>query len=129
MTAHYLVPGAPTPPPPAPQANSYRPPSGSLQQAAQPSPQPSPQASDQETHHRALLAEWRAHHADAWVKADELNPAVRRVIDPKDRTAAIRQKLRQLASTQADGLRLEARAGGNRPDRAACYRVVEIASP
>jgi hypothetical protein len=130
MTAHYLVPGAPTPPPPAPQANSYiqpkaQPQTSGHQPTERPAPlpaQPPPQASDQEPHHSTLFSEWRAHHGDDWVRADALHPTVRRLIDDRDRISAIRQRLRQLAVTCSE---LEAKVVGNAARPVTFYRVIE----
>ena len=96
MTASYIPPGMPPLPPPAPTANAYIKPSGPLQQS-QPPPPPETSPSPQDDPHRALLTTWHAHHADAWTRADELHPAVRRLIDARERLPAIRQKIRQLA--------------------------------
>jgi hypothetical protein len=74
----------------------------------------------------ALFAEWRVWHGSDWVKADDLNFHVRRLIDDKERVPAIRQKLSQLASTRLGGFMLEAKVVGNAANRVALYRVVEI---
>jgi hypothetical protein len=66
MTSQYRAPGAPTPPPPAPQANSYIAPTGTLQQP-QPLSAPTPPVATpapQDDPHRALLTQWHAHHAN-----------------------------------------------------------------
>ena len=134
MTAHYLVPGAPTPPPPAPQANSYiqpnAPPQTSGHQPTEPPAplpaQPPPQARDQDPHRGTLFSEWRAHHGSDWVRADELSAAVRKMIDAKDRAAAVRQRLRLLVNKAIDGVTLEAKVVGNRARPVAFYRVVEV---
>jgi hypothetical protein len=76
----------------------------------------------------ALFAEWRVRHGSDWVKADDLDWHVRRLIDDKERVPAIRQKLSQLASTRLDGSMLEAKVEGNAASRVTLYRVVEIAA-
>jgi hypothetical protein len=129
----YIHPGSPPPPLPTPQPNAYRPPVGSLQDSGrnqhQPAPgsevQPPPPQACAPAAHRVLLAAWRAHHGSDWVRADDLVSEVRRLIDDKDRTAAIRQKLRGLASTPIGGLMLEAKSVGNRAKPVMFYRVVE----
>jgi hypothetical protein len=74
----------------------------------------------------ALFAEWRVWHGSDWTKADDLNPAVRRLIDDKERVPAIRQKLSQLASTRLGGSMLECKVAGNAANRVSLYRVVAI---
>jgi hypothetical protein len=110
----YIAPGQPIPPPPPARANSYLPPTGPLQQSPPPhvrnqEPLPSTAVNDPDNPHRALLAEWRRQHGDTWMKADTLSPAVRRLVDPKDRTPAIRQRLRLLVNKPSDGFTLEAK--------------------
>jgi hypothetical protein len=72
----------------------------------------------------ALFAEWRVWHGTDWVKADDLNYHVRRLIDDKERVPAIRQKLSHLANTRLDGFMLESRVEGNAATRVTLYRVV-----
>jgi hypothetical protein len=126
----YLPPGSPPTPPPAAQPNSYRQPTGTLQQAqppsqTQPAPLPPPTpARDQDPHHASLLAEWHLRHGDTWIRADALSPTIRHVIDPKDRTAAIRQRLRQLANAHRE---LETKTTGNAARPVRLYRLAEIA--
>ena len=122
--SYYVPPGSPPPPPPASRSNSYLLPSGSLQQTPPPSQQPPPpRARDQANpHHATLLTAWRAHHAGAWVRADALHADVRQLIDPKDRTAAIRQLLRQLVAACPE---LQAKSTGNRARPVALYRLIE----
>jgi hypothetical protein len=74
----------------------------------------------------ALFAEWRVWHGSDWMKADNLNPAVRRLIDDRERTAAIRQKLSPLVNTRLGGFMLEGRIEGNAATAVSLYRVVEI---
>jgi hypothetical protein len=76
----------------------------------------------------ALFAEWRAWHASDWMKADDLHPTVRRLIDDKERVPAIRQKLSQLASTRLGGSMLESKVEGNAANRVSLYRVVAISA-
>ena len=128
MTAHYLLPGAPIPPPPAPQANSYRQPSGPPPQSMPSPPPPPPEsplapARDQDPHRGTMLTEWRRHHADTWVRADALHPAIRRMIDERQRLSAIRQKLRQLVAHTPE---LEAKVVGNAARRVVLYRLTEL---
>jgi hypothetical protein len=133
MTAPYLVPGAPTPPPPARQTNSYiqpnaLPQTSGHQPTERPAPlpaQPPPQARHQDDPHHALLSAWRSHHGSDWVRADALHRDIRQLIDPKDRTASIRQRLRQLANAQADGFKLETKVVGNAARPVVLYRVIE----
>ena len=131
MTAAYITPGMPPPPPPATQPNTYRPPAGSPQDSswnqlppippqrtdAQPQPVP-PAARDQ----NPLLAEWRHRHGSDWVRADELHPAIRCMIDPRERLPAVRQKLRQLVATCRE---LEVKVVGNAARPVALYRIVK----
>ena len=60
------------------------------------------------------------------MKADELQLAVRRLIDDRERVPAIRQKLSQLVNTRLGGFMLEAKIEGNAANRVSLYRVVEI---
>jgi hypothetical protein len=76
----------------------------------------------------ALFAEWRFRHGGDWQKADELHPAVRRMVDEKERVPAIRQKLSQMANTRLGGFRLECTVEGNAANRVSLYRVIEIES-
>jgi hypothetical protein len=114
----YILPGSQPLPPQATQCNTYIHPGRS--QPALPEPL---LARDQDRPHN-LFAEWRAWHGDDCTRADDLNPAVRHMIDAKERTAAIRQALPKLANTQIGGFKLEARTVGN-PIRYTLYRVVE----
>jgi hypothetical protein len=137
--SHYLPPGQPIAPPPDTQPNSYIQPPSPQQphmphhpnnaQAATVSPLPPPQTppTPQATHaqdnpHRAVLTEWRAHHGSDWVRADALHPAVRRMIDTRERIAAIRQRLRQVVATCPD---LEARTTGNAARPVTFYRLIQ----
>ncbi len=61
---------------------------------------------------------WRAHHGSDWVRADELAPTVRRIIDARERLPAIRQRLRLLVN-KPSGVTLEAKTVGNPPTRIA----------
>jgi hypothetical protein len=76
----------------------------------------------------ALFAEWRVWHGSDWVKADDLNFRVRRLIDDKERVPAIRQKLSQMANTRLGGSVLESKIEGNAANRVALYRVAAIAA-
>jgi hypothetical protein len=76
----------------------------------------------------ALFTTWRVWHRDDWVKADDLNWNVRRLIDDRERVPAIRQKLAQLVNTRLGGFRLEGQIEGNAANRAWVYRVVEADS-
>ena len=71
----------------------------------------------------AILAEWLSRHGDAWVRSDGLHPAVRQLLDPQERSAAIRQRCRKLSDMQVGGLRMESQVVGN-PIRHWLYRVV-----
>jgi hypothetical protein len=123
----YRPPGAPTPPPPLPpQPNSYLAPTPATQQP--PTPQPPPQAAEtQHPHvrgkdhpHPALLAAWRRHHADTWVRADDLHQEVRQLIDPRGTHHVVRQKLRMLLRSCHQ---LEAERRGNAARPVTYYRV------
>jgi hypothetical protein len=139
----YIEPGAPTPPPLAPQPNAYVAPRPTLQEApirlpqptprAAPEPQPPPeppQARDQDDSHQttALFTEWHAHHGSDWVKACELHPAVRRLIDARGRISAARQKLPLLVATCRE---METKVMGNAAKRVMVYRLIqsETANP
>jgi hypothetical protein len=74
----------------------------------------------------ALFVKWREYHLDAWVKADDLDWHVRRLVDDKERVPAIRQKLALLADTRLDGFKLESKVEGNAANRVSLYRVVEV---
>jgi hypothetical protein len=73
----------------------------------------------------ALFAEWTVWHKTDQVKADDLNPAVRRLLDDRERPAAIRMKLSQLTNTRLGGFQLTGELKGNAAERAWHYRVVE----
>jgi hypothetical protein len=128
--SHYLPPGLPPPPLPAPQPNTYLQPSGPPPQAmpspTPPPPEPTPPQGD--PHASTLISEWRAHHAGDWVRADDLSATVRRVIDQRERLPAVRQKLRQLVKTHLGGFTLQVRTIGNAARPVALYRVVESES-
>jgi hypothetical protein len=121
--------GSPSPPLPAhayrppnaeqpPQA--FTPPTATPPQFAAVMPVDAPTADPRE----AILSEWRAHHGDAWVRSDGLHPQVRQLIDPQERTAAIRQRVWKLSNMQVGGgLRMESQVVGN-PIRHWLYRVV-----
>jgi hypothetical protein len=123
MTAPYIQPGMPPAPPQPPRANSYIQPGAPLQQTSKQQPPPP------RTHVRdldnPLLTTWHAHHGSEWIRADALAPAVRRLVDARERAAAIRQRLRQLVNAQANGFGLEAKAGGNAARPVTLYHVVE----
>ena len=118
--SYYVPPGAPPPPPPA------RNPTPTSCQAARCSRlrQSLRTPRDPADPHRALLAAWAAHHGSDWVRADALHPAVRSMIDPKERIAAARQRLPQLVASCPE---LEARTTGNAAKRTTLYRLVETA--
>jgi hypothetical protein len=71
----------------------------------------------------AILAEWLIHHGSAWVQSDGLHRQVRQLIDPQERTAAIRQRVQKLTGVKGSGLRMESEVIGN-PIRHRLYRVV-----
>jgi hypothetical protein len=71
-----------------------------------------------------VLSEWRIHHGDAWVRSDALHREVRRLLDPRERAAAIRQRVQQLGGVRVGGFCVESRVIGN-PIRHRLYRVVE----
>jgi hypothetical protein len=119
----YILPGKPNLPPPA---NAYRQPGATVEPPptvppASVAPTPSIPGSDPR---HAVLLEWHARHGSGWVRADGLHQQVRRLLDPGERTAAIRQRVQQLVGTEVGGLRVEARAVGN-PIRHRLYRVVD----
>jgi hypothetical protein len=127
----YTLPGRPNLPPPA---NAYRPPGASAETApAQPPPSepdaapppitPPPTPPDPDPRW-SILSEWLVHHGSAWVRSDELHQQVRQLLDPQERTAAIRQRVQKLAGAEVGGLRVETQAIGN-PIRHRLYRVVE----
>jgi hypothetical protein len=130
----YLPPGQPVPPPPVPNANTYLTPAAVVQQTSAPaSPTLTPPppalplvpARDEELHRGTLFDEWRVRHGSDWVRADDLDPTVRRRIDEHERLPAIRQRLRQLVRTPLGGLRLESKVVGNAARPVAFYRVVD----
>jgi hypothetical protein len=136
MNNHYLPPGLPPPPPPAAQSNSYLPPAGPQPQTSdgnghQPPPQATaiqlptdrPPVRDQDD---PRLAAWRTHHADAWVRADDLHANVRQLIDERGRLPALRQKLRQLANAPVGGFKLESEVRGNRAKPVTYYRLAGL---
>ena len=74
----------------------------------------------------ALFVKWREYHLDTWVKADDLDWHVRRLVDDKERVPAIRQKLALLADTRLDGFKLESKVEGNAANRVSLYRVAAV---
>ena len=92
LVSLYLTPGAPPPTPPAAQPNSYLMPTAVAQQLIAPlapSPPQTPEAAaangPTDPRHATLISEWHAHHGDAWTRADALHPAVRCMIDARER--------------------------------------------
>ena len=131
MTAAYITPGMPPPPPPATQPNTYRPPAGSPQDSSWNRAAAHPATAHRRsatacaaggTRPNSLLAEWRHRHGSDWVRADELHPAIRCMIDPRERLPAVRQKLRQLVATCRE---LEVKVVGNAARPVALYRIVK----
>ena len=136
----YIQPGMPAPPPPPTQTNSYvQPGAPPLQSVPPPPTQPSPEPSRQPqplpqgtqgnrrskpagTTLNVVNAEWRLRHGDGWIRADDLHPAIRQMIDPQDRAPAIRQRLRLLAAKHRE---LEAKVVGNAAKPVAYYRLIE----
>ena len=59
----------------------------------------------------------------AWVSSDGLHREVRQLIDPRERTASVRQRVQKLAGAEVGGLRVESKVIGN-PIRHRLYRVV-----
>ena len=126
MSNAYIQPGFQPPPPQPIRANTYVPPTGLPPQMEQqpPAPLPEPPVRHQDHPPDGLFAEWHRHHGYDWLRADDLNPAVRRMIDPQDRTAAIRQKLPRLVDTLLSGFKLETKVVGSAARPTMLYRVV-----
>src|SRR5271170_1074681 len=92
-------------------SNAYRPLSTSTQKtqvfvppgaspAATPL-QPDAPPPDQPTDPRwAVLSEWLIRHGSAWVRSDGLHRQVRQLLDPRERTSAIRQRVQKLAGAE-----------------------------
>lgn len=131
MSHHYLPPGLPPPPSPAPTGNTYLTPSAIAQQLiAPPAPLPRPPQDaagngHDDRRHCALLNEWRRRHGSDWVRADDLAPTVCCMIDPQGRIPAIRQRLRQLVASCSE---LETTTTGNAARRVVLYRLTEVES-
>jgi hypothetical protein len=73
----------------------------------------------------ALFEAWSGKHG-GWVRADDLDPTVRRLVDEKDRPAAIRQRLNELVGTRLGGFQLLGKADGNGKHRKWTYCVVPL---